>query len=100
MTPEDPLWRWHAKARLKQKTTTETNLKRKSAWSMCSDERALNRMPEQCTITGGLMSGLAKNGDKCSHSEPESSRLYYSSFRYTAALRRKRISQFRANALL
>jgi hypothetical protein len=73
------------------------------AWSMCSDKRAWNRMPEQCTIIGSLLSGLTKNGDKCSHSEPESGTLYYSSSRYaktTAASRRKRFSQFVANALL
>jgi hypothetical protein len=73
--------------------------KRKSAWSMCSDEHALNRITKQCTISGGLMSEHTKNGDKCSHAEPESGRLYYWSFRYaktTAALRRKRIWRSRS----
>ena len=49
-----------------QRRQPQTRPKRTST---SSDECALNRIPEQCTITGGPMSGLRKNGDKCSHSE-------------------------------
>ena len=38
---------------------------KESAWSLCFDERARNRIAEEFTITEGLMSGLTNNGDKC-----------------------------------